>query len=58
MARQPFPQAADDYMPARKLELAAASQAKEKQLLVQLRIHLKQEQLKAVTAKRITDYRA
>ena len=58
MARQPFAQAADDYMRARKLELAAASQAKEKQLLVQLRIYFKQEPLKAITAKRITDYRA
>jgi integrase len=58
MARQPFGQAADDYVNARKLELAAASQAKEKQLLVQLRIYFKQEPLKAITAKRITDYRA
>jgi hypothetical protein len=33
LARQPFGQAADDYMRARKLELAIASQAKEKQLL-------------------------
>jgi len=37
LARQPFGQAADDYVTARKLELAVASQAKEKQLLVQLR---------------------
>ena len=36
LARQPFGQAADDYVSARKLELAPASQAKEKQLLVQL----------------------
>ena len=36
LARQPFGQAADDYVTARKLELAPASQAKEKQLLVQL----------------------
>ncbi|MGA8736070.1 MAG: tyrosine-type recombinase/integrase [Terriglobales bacterium] len=58
MARQPFGQAADDYVNARKLELATASQAKEKQLLVQLRIYFKLEPLKAITAKRITDYRA
>src|SRR5450755_1953261 len=57
LARLPFAQAADDYMRARKLELAAASQAKEKQLLVQLRAYFKQEPLKAITAKRITDYR-
>jgi integrase len=56
-ARQPFGQAADEYMSARKLELAPASQAKEKQLLVQLRAYFKQEPLKAITAKRITDYR-
>jgi integrase len=58
MARQAFGQAADDYVSARKLELAATSQAKEKQLLVQLRIYFKQEPLKAITGKRITDYRA
>jgi integrase len=58
MARQPFGQAADDYVTARKLELATASQAKEKQLLVQLRIYFKLEPLKAITAKRIMDYRA
>jgi hypothetical protein len=57
MARQPFGQAADDYVSARKLELATASQAKEKQLFVQLRVYFKQEPLKAITAKRITDYR-
>jgi hypothetical protein len=50
--------AADDYMTARKLELAPASQAKEKQLLVQLRAYFKQELLKAITAKRIIEYRA
>ena len=44
-------------MTARKLELAAASQAKERQLLVQLRAYFKQEPLKAITVKRITDYR-
>jgi len=43
---------------ARKLELALASQAKEKQLLVQLRAYFKQEPLKAITARRITEYRA
>jgi integrase len=58
MARQPFGLAADDYETSRKLELAPASQAKEKQLLVQLRAYFKQEPLKAITAKRITDYRA
>jgi integrase len=58
LARQPFGQAADDYRTARKLELAPASQAKEKQLLVQLRAYFKQEPLKAITAKRITEYRA
>src|ERR1035437_10618055 len=57
LARQPFGQAADDYVTARKLELAPASRAKEKQLLVQLRAYFKQEPLKAVTVKRITDYR-
>ncbi|HEY4932638.1 MAG TPA: site-specific integrase [Terriglobales bacterium] len=58
LARQPFGQAADDYVSARKLELATTSQAKEKQLFVQLRAYFKQEPLKAITAKRITDYRA
>ncbi|MGA8500000.1 MAG: site-specific integrase [Candidatus Sulfotelmatobacter sp.] len=57
LARLPFGQAADEYVSARKLELASASQAKEKQLLVQLRVYFKQEPLKAVTVKRITDYR-
>jgi hypothetical protein len=58
MARQPFVCAADDYVSARKLELAAASQSKEKQLLVQLRIYFKQDPLKVITAKRIAEYRA
>ena len=58
LARQPFGQAADDYLTARKLELAPASQAKEKQLLVQLRAYFKQEPLKSITAKRIIEYRA
>ncbi len=58
LARQPFGQAADDYVTSRKLELAPASQAKEKQLLVQLRAYFKQEPLKSITAKRITEYRA
>ena len=58
LARQPFGLAADDYVTARKLELASASQAKEKQLLEQLRAYFKQEPLKAITAKRITEYRA
>src|SRR5882724_8993209 len=57
LARLPFGQAADEYVNARKLELALASQTKEKQLLVQLRAYFKQEPLKAVTVKRITDYR-
>jgi len=57
LARQLFGQAADDYVTSRKLELAVASQAKEKQLLVQLRVYFKQEPLKAITAKRITEYR-
>src|ERR1035437_1929615 len=57
LARLPFAQAADEYVSARKLELAPASRAKEKQLLVQLRAYFKQEPLKAVTVKRITDYR-
>ena len=55
---KPFGQAADDYVTARKLELAPASQAKEKQLLVQLRAYFKQEPLKAITVKRITECRA
>lgn len=58
LARQPFTDAADDYMTARTLELAPASQAKEKQLLVQLRAYFRQEPLKKITAKRITEYRA
>ncbi|HZC25085.1 MAG TPA: hypothetical protein VE866_17245, partial [Candidatus Binatia bacterium] len=58
LARQPFQQAADDYEKARKLELAVASQAKEKQLLVQLRAYFQQAPLKSITAKRIIDYRA
>jgi integrase len=57
LARLPFAQAADEYVSARKLELATASQAKEKQLLVQLRAYFKQEPLKVITVKRITDYR-
>lgn len=35
LARQPFGQAADEYVAARQLELATASRAKEKQLPVQ-----------------------
>jgi integrase len=58
LARQPFGLAADDYVTARKLELASASRAKEKQLLVQLRAYFKQEPLKSITAKRIIEYRA
>jgi integrase len=58
VARLPFTQAADEYVSARKLELASASQAKEKQLLVQLRAYFKQEPLKALNVKQITDYRA
>jgi integrase len=58
LARQPFAMAADDYVTARKLELALASQAKEKQLLVQLRAYFQQEPLKSITAKRISEYRA
>src|SRR5262249_31254107 len=54
IARLPFGQAADEYVNVRKLELATASQAKEKQLLVQLRAYFKQEQLRTITAKRIT----
>jgi hypothetical protein len=46
LARQVFGQAADDYVTSRKLELATASQAKEKQLLVQLRAYFKEERLK------------
>jgi integrase len=58
LARQPFGQAADDYTNARKLELAPASRAKEKQLLVQLRAYFKQEPLKSITTNRIIEYRA
>src|SRR5579864_317753 len=58
LSRLPFAQAADDYVSARKLELAPASQAKEKQLLVQLRTYFKQEPLRSITAKRIIEYRA
>jgi integrase len=58
LARQPFGQAADDYVTARKLELASASKAKEKQLLVQLRAYFQQGALKSITAKRIVEYRA
>src|SRR5579864_1587634 len=57
VARQSFGQAADDYVRTRKLELAMASQAKERHLLVQLRAYFKQEPLRSITAKRITDYR-
>jgi hypothetical protein len=57
LARLPFTQAADEYVSTRMLELATASQAKEKQLLVQLRAYFKQEPLKVITVKRITDYR-
>ncbi|MGA2348589.1 MAG: site-specific integrase [Candidatus Sulfotelmatobacter sp.] len=58
LARQAFGQAADDYVTSRKLELVTASRAKEKQLLVQLRAYFKEEPLKVITAKRITEYRA
>ena len=58
LARQPFGQAADDYVTARKLELAQPSRSKEKQLLVQLRAYFKQEPLRTITAKRIIEYRA
>jgi len=58
LARQPFGLAADDYATSRKLELAPASQAKEKQLLVQLRAYFKQQPLKSITPKQIVEYRA
>jgi len=58
IARQVFGDAADDYLTSRKLELATSSQAKEKQLLVQLRVFFKDHPLKAITAKRISEYRA
>jgi integrase len=58
LARQAFGQAADDYVISRKLELAKASQAKERQLLLQLRAYFKEEPLKAISAKRIMEYRA
>ena len=45
LARQPFLQAAEDYLTARKLELANASQAKERQLLVQPKAYFQQEPL-------------
>jgi integrase len=57
LARQPFSLAADDYVAARHLELAPASRAKEKQLLVQLRAYFKDAPLKSITVKKITDYR-
>jgi len=57
LARMPFSAAADDYAISRKLELAAASEAKEKQLLVQLKAYFKQEPLKSISAKKIIDYR-
>ena len=57
LARQSFGQAAGDNLSARKLELAPASQAKEKQLLTQLREYFKQEQLKVITAKQLSEYR-
>ena len=58
LARQAFKHAADDYETARNVELASASQAKEKQLLVQLRAYFMHEPLKSLTAKRIGEYRA
>src|SRR5262249_13039703 len=57
LVRQPFGEAADDYEKARKLELAPASQAKETQLLVQLRAHFQQAPLKSISAKQIIEYR-
>src|SRR6266567_3794410 len=57
LARLAFAEAADEYVCARKLELAPASRAKEKQLLVQLRAYFKKEPLKAISVKRITDCR-
>ena len=57
-ARQPFGEAADDYLTSRKLELSSASQAKEKQLLVQLRAYFKQIRLKSITANQVIEYRA
>ena len=57
LARQPFGLAADDYVAARHLELAPASRAKEKQLLVQLRAYYMDQPLKSITVKKITDYR-
>ncbi len=40
---EPFTLTANEYISARKLELALASRAKEKQLLVQLRTYFKRE---------------
>jgi integrase len=64
-ARKPFNKAADDYITALKLEpskktgeiLASVSQAKENDLLVQLRVFFKEEPLKSITAERINEYR-
>src|SRR5215471_9379121 len=58
LARQPFGLAADEYVSARKLELALASQAKEKQLLVQLRAYFQQVPLRSIAAKQIIEFRA
>jgi integrase len=63
-ARQPFNQAADDYVTSRRTQpsrktrkkLAPASLAKEKFLLVPLRAYFQQEPLKAITAQRIKEY--
>src|SRR5678809_1225652 len=55
LTRQPFEQAADDYLASRKLELAPASQAKEKHLLVQLKAFFREEPLRSITAKRISE---
>src|SRR5215469_798840 len=57
IARQSFGDAADEYLENRKLELAAASQAKERQLLVQLRTFFKDQPLRSVTSNRIHAYR-
>jgi integrase len=57
-AREPFDKATDDYMTSRKLELAPASQAKERHLLTQPRAYFRQDPLKSITSKRIIAYRA
>jgi integrase len=56
-ARLPFTQAADDYLASRKLELAASSMVKEKDLAARLKEYFKETRLSAIKTGSVIAYR-